>query len=228
MTYYVENLANPKWDARLNFGKHISWQYIDISIWDYDANNSNGVIVSPELYSVNPGHHNRELCDTETCNMKMIFSISLTDTCHCFSGGSCLPNNTCACAAGYGGPLCEFPRGTLRIFARNAQNLVNKDSGAAKSDAFLEIQAYDHHGGITRRYTNIVNNYLNPVWNEWVEFGVNEWSWFTVKAWDEDTTTMSGLSQVLTYLLLSFASVQEQQMKALGEGVIIFDYFFEP
>ena len=57
-----------------------------------------------------------------------------------------------ACAAGYGGPLCEFPRGTLRIFAHNAQNLVDKDSGAAKSDAFLEIQVYDHHGGITGRY----------------------------------------------------------------------------
>ena len=39
---------------------------------------------------------------------------------------------------------------------------------------------------------------------------------------------MSGLNQVLTYPLLSFASVQEQQMKALGEGVIIFDYFFDP
>ena len=136
----------------------------------------------------------------------------------------------CLCV-GYGGPLCEFPRGTLRIFAHNAQNLVNKDSGAAKSDAFLEIQAYDHHGGIARQYTNIINNDLNSVWNEWVEFGVNEWSWFTIKAWDEDTTTMSGLSQVLMHLsspIICFCSRATKLMKALGEGVIIFDYFFEP
>ena len=107
VTHYVENSANPKWDARLNFGRHISWQYIDVSIWGYNTDNSNDVIVSPQSYSVNPGHHNRELCDTEACNMRMIFSISFTDTCHCFSGGTCLPNNTCACMC------CRLWRATM-------------------------------------------------------------------------------------------------------------------
>ena len=71
----------------------------------------------------------------------MTFSMSLTDTCHRFSGVFALPV-THACAAGYGGPRCEFPHGYQRIFACNAKTLVNKDSGAIMSDAYLEIQAY--------------------------------------------------------------------------------------
>ena len=55
------------------------------------------------------------------------------------------------------------------------------------SDVYLEIQAYDHHGEITKRYTNVITNNLNPVWNDWVEFEENG---FTVKAWDEDTTKL--------------------------------------
>ena len=95
------------------------------------------------------------------------------------------------------------------------------------SDAYLEIQAYNHHRGFTKRYTNVIKNDLNPVWNEWVEFKENEWirSWCTVKAWDEDTTNDVGLSQVITYPLLLFTSVQIL-MEALGD-FIIFDYIFE-
>ena len=118
------------WDTRLNFGKCISWQYIDVNIWDYDTGNSDNVIISPQSYSVNPGHHNQELCDNQNCNMMVTFSMSLiTDTCHCFSGGTCLPNDTCTCAVGYGGPRYEFPCGRLCIFARNA---IDRDTGVAR------------------------------------------------------------------------------------------------
>ena len=40
--------------------------------------------------------------------MMMTFSMSLIDTYHCFSGGTCLPNDTCACAIGYGGHDASF------------------------------------------------------------------------------------------------------------------------
>ena len=228
VTRHVENSGDPNWDTRLNFGKRISWQYIDVSIWDYDTTgNSDNVIISPQSYSVNPGHHNRELCNNWNCNTMMTFSMSLTDTCHCFSGGTCLPNDTCACAVGYRGPRCEFPHGRLSIFARNAKNLMDRDYGAGTSDAYLKIQAYNHHGGSEKRYTNVIKNDLNPVWNEWVEFEENEWSWFTVQALDEDTTNDALLSDVITFPLRSFTSIQTEQMESFKEGVVIFDYIFE-
>ena len=89
VTHHVENSGDPSWNTRLNFGKRISWQYIDVSIWDYDTSNSDNVIISPQSYPMN-GHHNCDLRNNNKYNMMTTFSMSRTDTCHCFSGGTCL------------------------------------------------------------------------------------------------------------------------------------------
>ena len=233
-TSHINNIANPNWDTWLDFGTRIgwypvSWQYVDVSVWDYDDDSSDDEIIAPQSFSVNSGHHNRQLCDDKDCNIRMTFSISLTTDCHCFYGGSCLADGTCDCRAGYGGPRCEYVRGQLRIFARNAKNLLDEDSSSrSESDVYLEVQAYDHHGGITERYTTTVYNDLNPVWNEQLDFGVNDWSWFTVQVWDEDSTNDERLSYAYTYSLPSYTSVEKQQMEGLEGGTITFDYFFEP
>ena len=226
MTHHIRGDVISDWSTDLDFGKRVSWQYIDVSIWDYDSKIE---ITSSQSFSVNPGLHNREHCDNVNCNIRLNFSISLSDDCHCFSGGSCLTDGTCLCTVGYGGPRCEYFRGRLRFFARKASNLVDKDPAAAsKSDPYLEVQAYSHHGKIVTNHTSVVNDNLNPVWNEELDFGVNEWAWFTVQAHDEDTTRDAKLSDSYTYTLPSFVSVQKQEMAANQGGIISFDYFFEP
>ena len=233
-TKYIKNEANPKWKKRLRFGRRInrktvSWQYIDVSIWDYDSDSSDDEVTPSQSFSVNPGHHNREHCDDIDCNIRLTFSISLTKSCRCFSGGSCLSDGTCDCKEGFGGPRCEYARGRLLIFARRATNLIDRDSSSSsESDVYLEIQAYDHNGGITEMYTDVVRDDLNPVWNEEIEFEVNEWSWFTVQAWDEDSTGDDRLSYAHTFTLQSFTTIEKQEMRALGDGTIIFDYSFQP
>ena len=210
-------------ETRLSFGqrikrKTVSWQYIDVSIWDYDSDSSDDEVTSSQLFSVNPGHHNREHCDDIDCNIQMTFSISLTES---FSSGT-------DCKEGFGGPRCEYARGRLVIFARRANNLIDKDrSRSGKSDVYLEIQAYDHSGSITQMYMDVIQNDLNPVWNEEIKFKVNEWSWFTIQAWDEDTTYDEKLSDAHIFTLQSFMNVEKQEMKALGDGTIIFDYSFQ-
>ena len=228
-THYISDSADPTWNVWLDFGKPGSWQYVDVSIWDYDQFSSNDQLTNPQSFSVNPGHHNRQYCPDRTCYMRMIFSISLTDDCHCFNGGRCLSDGTCNCTTGYGGPRCEYVRGRLRILARNANNLLDEDSSStSESDAYLEFVAYDHHGGISYEYTNVVIDSLNPVWNEQFDFGENDWSWFTVQAWDEDNNGDERLSYAHTYTLQSYTSVERQQMKGLEGGTIIFDYSFQP
>ena len=76
--------------------------------------------------------------------------------------------------------------------------------------------------------TQMLFKTMNPVWNEVIKFEVNEWSWFTVQAWDEDTTDDEKLSDAHTFTLQSFVNVKKQEMKAFGEGTIIFDYSFQP
>ena len=233
-TKSIENEANPKWKTNLSFGRHlngkiVSWQYIDVSILDYDPDSSDDEVTSSQSFSVNPGHHNREHCDNIDCDIRMTFSISLTKSCSCFSGGTCLPDGTCDCKKGFGGPRCEYARGQLLIFAKRATNLNDRDSSrSGNSDVYLEIQAYDHNGGITEMYTDVIQNNLNPVWNERIEFEVNEWSWFTVQAWDEDSTGDEKLSDAHTFTLQSFVNLKKQEMKALDKGTIIFDYSFQP
>ena len=232
-TNYIRNEANPKWDTTLKFGrrinrKRVSWQYVDVSVWDHDTDSSDDEITASQSFSVNPGHHNREHCEDIDCNRRLIFSISLTQSCRCLSGGTCLSDGTCDCRKGFGGPRCEYARGRLLIYARQATNLIDEDSSSrSESDVYLEFQAYDHSGGITEKYTHVVRDDLNPVWNEEIEFEVNEWSWFTVQAWDEDSTNDERLSDAHTFTLQSFVNVERQEMKALGDGTVIFDYHFQ-
>ena len=65
--HHIENSGDPNWDTRLNFASIIiSWQYIDVSM--SDTSDSDNDIISPQLYSMNAGHHNRKLCNNNKIN----------------------------------------------------------------------------------------------------------------------------------------------------------------
>ena len=228
-TRYIQNDANPKWDEWLDFGSRISWQYIDVSIWNNNPDHGNAPLTEPHSFALNPGHHNRVHCKSQKCRTKMTFSFTLTKECHCFNGGTCLSDGVCDCPINYGGPQCEYVRGHLRVYARRGKKFMNKDGKEGNSDVFLEVTAFDHHGGNKKLYTKVIYDNANPVWNEWLDFGENEWSWFSVQAFDEDAAENEWLSSAQTYTLLTHSSSKKLNIRAYGyNGVVVFDYIFEP
>ena len=219
-------------NVSLAFGNRISWQYIDIKIVDENDRES----TPTQSFSVNEGLHRlqhrrltwsfQQQSWTLTYAPILNFTLSLTDNCNCFSGGSCRADGTCDCAEGFAGPHCEYSHGRLRIIAHNATNLRDTDwwgSVENLSDAFLEIQAYDHHGNITRKNSRIIRDSLNPVWDEEIDFGVSDWAYFTIQAWDNNGFKLGELN---TFPLKSLVSVEAQKVEAYDDGIVTFGYFF--
>ena len=155
--------------------------------------------------------------------------MNLTRECNCYNGGTCPTQGwQCRCPNSYGGLQCEYARGRLHIFARRGQHLRDRDGMRARlSDPYLEVTAFNHHGGRKTLYTRVIQNSLNPVWNEWMDFGENEWSWFTVQVWEEDHAYYEWLSYAYTYPLLSHITRRRKKMKGF-QGFIEFDYYFQP
>ena len=159
----------------------------------------------------------------------LTFSSNLTRECHCYNGGTCpIQGWGFTASSGYGGPQCEYTHGRLRIFARRGQNLRDLDHiHTGLSDPYLEVTAFDHHGQQKTLYTRVVSDNLNPVWNEWLDFGENEWSWFTIQAWEEDHAYYEWLSYAYTYPLLSHITRKRQRVNGF-QGFVEFDYYFQP
>ena len=227
-TSYIESTADPNWDTWLDFGSRSSWQYIDVSIWDYDLDTGDTQLTNTQTFYLNPGRHNHTHCNKRKCGIKMIFSFTLTQECHCFNGGTCLSDGACDCPSKYGGPQCEYLHGQLRIYVLRGRNLRDKDrSSRSESDPYLEVTAFDHHGGRKTMCTQVISDNLNPVWNEELDFGENEWSWFTVQAFDDDPSYTEQLSYAYTYPLSSYCSKKKVKMNGF-QGFVVFNYFFEP
>lgn len=227
----IENNSNPEWNEELDFGSRVSWQYIEVGVWGYNpqADEIDGRLIRPEAYSVNPGHHNRLLCNDHDCRTTATFSFTLMEECLCYNGGSCKMEGGCDCPPKYGGEHCKYVRSQLRVHVRNGKMLANRDKSDKKdkSDPFIFVQAFDHYGGSKSLFTKTISDTLNPVWNEWLDFGENEWSWFTVQVWDEDTVYLQWLSYAYTYPLSAHVSKTMVKMKGF-KGYIYFDYIFEP
>ena len=233
-TSYVNGTNDPVFDEILKFGSQDSWQYIEVSIWDYNNDESDTAddeqLTNVQIFSVNPWRHNHTHCDTRMCNTFLTFSTQLTRECHCYNGGACPSYGwRCRCPNNYSGTQCEYARGRLRIFARRGQNLKDRDRSvsARVSDPYLEVTAFDHNGGRKTLYTQVIRNSLNPVWNERLDFGENEWSWFTVQVWDEDRDYIQWLSYAYTFPLLTHTTQRRQRMNGF-RGFIEFDYYFQP
>ena len=225
VTNYVTKNSFPQWKKALDFGSS-NWQYIEVSLWDKETVDDRELI-SSQYFSVNPGHHSRTLCKDIECLVAATFSMSLDGCGGCVNGGTCLADNTCSCTTKYDGPHCEYLRGHLAVTAFWGDNLIDKDPDQLSlSDSFLEIHAYDHHGSVTTKYTSVINNDLNPYWDEQFNFGVNSWVKFTVQALDEDSTANEELSSLYTYTLDTFKIREFHEEQAYEGGSITISYFF--
>ena len=226
VTKYFNDTGNPIWNERFDFGVRNNWQYVSVSIWDRDFTTSDDLLTYQQAFSVNPGIHHLQHCDTIYCYRTMSFSVSLQEVCHCLNGGVCCNNGHCVCAMGYGGPRCQYLRGNLSISVMSATNLVNQDN--VTSNPYVVVLAFDHNGGVSERRTEVTNNTLNPVWNESLEFSENEWAWFTLQVFDKDYSSHDNiLSYAYTYVLHSSLSSQMENLAALDGGSITFGYSME-
>ena len=231
-TNYVNGTNDPTFDEVLEFGGQNSWQYVEVSIWDYndDPDLHDAQLTDVQTFSLNPWHRNHIHCDSKKCNTFLTFSTNLSRECHCYNGGTCPTQGwQCQCPNDYGGPQCEYAHGSLHIFAQRGQNLKDRDRSVrtSVSDPYLEVTAFDHHGGRKTLYTQVIQDSLNPVWRERLDFGENEWSWFTVQVWEEDRAYIQWLSYAYTFPLLSHTTQKRQRMKGF-QGFVEFDYYFQP
>lgn len=247
-TARFDNTGSPVWNTKLRFGRRTNWQYINVSIWDYDppknGQNEDDLLYVPQAFSVNPGVRNLEHCDNIDCNKKLTFSMTLVEECVCLNNGTCQPDKTCICAAGFGGPHCQYLQGKLTVSVFSALKLPNLDD-PSRSDPYVAVTAYDHKGGITIKQTEVIRNELNPTWTTQrkrrakqgvhFRFGKNEWSWFTIQVWDDDTDTRSStdkrddrLSNAYTYVLKEYTrkKARRQDVAAREGGSFNFSYKF--
>ena len=193
-TFYFNDTGNPVWNTKIDFGtSNNNWQYINVSIWDHDAVTPTNpfpddLLTPPQSFSVNSGTQNLEHCNNIDCNIRLTFSMSLTEVCRCLNGGTCRADGTCSCTEGYGGSRCQFNRARLNVNITNAINLVNEDGSTRGVNPYIMINAYDNNGGITQKCTKPLNDTQNPEWEEHLRFGLNEWAWFTVQAFHRNYT----------------------------------------
>ena len=228
-----ESNVNPNLNETMFFGHRVSWQYIIIAIMDRSTNQS--LNKNLRVFSVNSGHKTVDVCGLsprwDRCsNVRMNFTMSLSDTgCHCFSGGTCLPNGSCECATGYGGPRCRRIRGRLSVSFDNATNLRYRPYGG--NNAFLRVRAYNFDGYYNENDTEIVSG-VNPVWNEQLDFGVGNWGYFTVTLLDfagrPPNRREKAFSTVYTYVLArSLGSEVHTQIEGRPQGKVNLRYLFE-
>ena len=205
----------------------VSWQYISVSVKAYTTDGYVFQVIYPTSFSVNPGHQYRELCDYFFCTRQVFFSIFLGDSCSCFSGGTCLPDGTCVCSENSGGPYCQYARGRLLIFPRSATNLIQTND--TNGYYHLQFRAYEHTGFLTSvkgAFSTSDSTYVpNMVWNEKkLEYLPDVWSSFTVQAFHGSKS----LSDAHTISFQSYVTIKNKRVKAFGDGIISFDYSFQP
>ena len=130
------------------------------------------------------------------------------------------------CPSGKGGPNCAYNKETLRIFARYGSGLPDRDGWfAGKSDPYVQVIAYDHAGNSRSRRTSHVQGDHSPVWEQWLDFGIDTWTRFTVQVFDADVGSDDSLSSVSTYRLTQLIS-RYFVRKNCNSGHIYFDYKF--
>ena len=216
----------PIWNTPLHFGgsKRNYWKHISVSIFnDGKKKGKNTPIIEPKTFPVTAGESDLEYCLSVKCKTSIIFSVSLTEICHCLNGGSCLPDKTCACPTGFGGARCEHRREKFEI----AKIELNSNQLNKRSKIFFVVQAYDHNGATIEKRTTVIDPTTNMRLR--INFGFNEWSWFTLQAWKQDHPRLSAtrLTYAHTYVLDSSQPTTKLGKQSILEGGSInFAYTF--
>ena len=222
------------WNELLDFGGRISWQYITISIWRLSME-GDFQITENQAFSLSSGFHkNLRHCSDSNCDKFLYFDYNLKldrDECNpnpCKNNGIChdlISSFLCDCPAEYSGPQCQYAKGRLRVFIRNATNLPKRaDDGFASS--YVGVHAYTLNSSQISRATYAASQILSPQWNYEMDFGVGEWFKIYVRIYDWDGSHGTALSKWTLYFLNSHTSQTFVEMEAYS-GYMLFDYNFE-
>ena len=77
--------------------------------------------------------------------------------------------------------------GNLRVFARYAVGLPDRDSWAGRSDPYMSVTAYDDYGRRVTLRTRHIQGDHSPHWYQWLNFGTrSNWHHFDMSVWDSD------------------------------------------
>ena len=235
----ISDNGTATWNELLDFGGHISWQYMTVSVWSTDIVGDSR-ITRNQAYSLSSGFHkNLKHCSDSRCNSLIHFDYNLKldrDECNpnpCRNNATChdlISSFSCDCPAGYSGPQCQHAKGRLRVFVRNATDLPRRADGGFVSP-YVNVIAYNLMPNNSRvsRTTHAARRIISPQWNREMDFGVGEWFQIRIKVldWDRNRTPRAiSLSKWTSYWFNSHTSHTFVKMEA-DIGYMLFDYHFE-
>ena len=208
----------------IEFGKRISWQYVEISVW-----NKSDQYLSTELltFSVNTGHRrNLQFCGDKKCSIRLYFAYTLTPPCdnnynncsihHCVEklSNSCQINNQ---------GLLNTRIGYFSDYSADEEQWLS-------SNLYVVVTAYSLDENI--KNLQIVTGHYSVInetvkWNSWLDFGVQSWIWFTLKVYvhNETTHNVELLCNSTTHSINYTNSLKHVKMSCL-DGYLFYDYYF--
>lgn len=207
-----------------------------LQVWDSDGGwSADDKLSKKQKVVLSPGNHKSNRLEAfEGGHFVFDYNFDLDgDECinnPCQHGGTCedkCSSYTCKCTSTYTGENCEKLHGKLRVKARHARNLQDKDPWWNESDPYMKVIAYDADGGSVTKSSSIKNGDQSPDWNQWLDFEKRAWKSFKIQVLDSDYNADDPLSGKQTVTLKSHGSKTSQRHECYGDGYAIFDYSFE-
>ena len=228
---HITGTTRPTWNQWINFGCQ-RWHSMFVQVLDRD-NNRDDVMSTEEWRKLTTGtpsyirhaahgsgymyYDYRLTVDRNNCSLNP-----------CRNGGTCRDgclSFTCTCRYGYTGTWCEYAIRNLRVYARYARNLRDRDGWRNKSDPYMEVIAVDIYGNSLRRTTRRVQGNHNPNWNTSLYFGRRAWRYFRIRIYDADLGSDDTLSSPQT-IYLSGSVTRTYVTHSCYSGHAVFDYYY--
>ena len=191
-----QNRRHPVWNQTLNFGNR-NWQFFRISAWDADSGNDDQVTMTKTVSVSRGNHYSLKTCENTACSSYILYDYYLN----------------------------ERATRNLRVYARYAHNLSDRDGWFNKSDPYMEVTAVDVNGNSLRRTTRYVQGNHNHNWNQYLYFGRRAWRYFRVRIYDDDPVSDDALSSSQT-IYLSGSVIRTHVTHQCYSGYAVFNYYY--
>ena len=230
-TRSISGTTRPTWNQWIDFGCQ-RWNSMLLQIWDRDVNRDDAMSnIQRKVLATGSHSYIRHAAHGSGY---MYYDYRLTvdrNNCSpnpCLNGGTCRDgclSYTCTCRTGYSGTRCERTTRNLRVYARYARNLRDRDGWWNKSDPYMEVIAVDVNGNSLRRTTRHVQGNHNPNWNTSLYFGRRAWRYFRVRVYDADPGSDDALSSQQTFYL-SGSVTRTGVTHRCYSGYAVFNYYY--
>ena len=112
----------------------------------------------------------------------------------------------------------------LRVHISHARRLPDTDGVLDLSDPFVIVVATDYYGYVERReVTRVRRDTINPLWNEWIEFGTREWQSLEISVRDKDRGNRNDLL-LTTSNTICYQSGLFQKRYRFGRSRLFYSY----